>query len=89
MRHGVRGDIARFVYSMLKTTQVYGAVTMNNTLCLGVFLLVIYLQDLSWTYTAEVGTRGWKDGGVDMLLAISVCSPVEAVNSACASASDM
>eukprot|EP00873_Tetraselmis_striata_P007709 jgi/Tetstr1/427973/TSEL_018047.t1 len=40
----------------LTFSQVYGAVTMNNTLCLGVFLLVIYLQDLSWTYTAEVFT---------------------------------
>jgi len=40
----------------LTFSQVYGAVTMNNTLCLGVFLLVIFLQDLSWTYTAEVFT---------------------------------
>ncbi len=29
---------------------------MNNTLCLGVFLLIIYLQDLSWKYTAEVSS---------------------------------
>ncbi len=34
--------------------QVYGAVTMNNTLCLGLFLLVIHLQDLPWTYSSEV-----------------------------------
>mmetsp|Transcript_38807 Transcript_38807/g.91895 ORF Transcript_38807/g.91895 Transcript_38807/m.91895 type:complete len:533 (+) Transcript_38807:126-1724(+) len=40
----------------LTFSQVYGAVTMNNTLCLGVFLLVIAIQGLSWTYTAEVFT---------------------------------
>lgn len=38
----------------LTFSQVYGAVTMNNTLVLGVFLCIIYLQDLSWTYTSEV-----------------------------------
>lgn len=34
--------------------QIYGAVTMNNTLCLGLFLLVVFLQKLTWNYTAEV-----------------------------------
>ena len=29
-------------------------VTMNNTLCLGVFLLVIYQQRLPWVYSSEV-----------------------------------
>lgn len=38
----------------LTFSQVYGAVTMNNTLVLGVFLLVVWYQDLSWTYTSEV-----------------------------------
>jgi len=38
----------------LTFSQVYGAVTMNNTLCLGLFLLVIYAQDLDWEYSAEV-----------------------------------
>ncbi|KAK9825642.1 hypothetical protein WJX81_003822 [Elliptochloris bilobata] len=38
----------------LTFSQVYGAVTMNNTLCLGLFLLVIHLQDLPWTYSSEV-----------------------------------
>lgn len=28
--------------------QVYGAVTMNNTLCLGLFLLVVAKQQLDW-----------------------------------------
>ncbi|GMH40762.1 hypothetical protein BSKO_08666 [Bryopsis sp. KO-2023] len=35
-------------------SQIYGAVTMNNTLCLGLFLLVVYGQQLTWDYTAEV-----------------------------------
>lgn len=26
---------------------------MNNTFCLGIFLFLIYLQDLEWAYTAE------------------------------------
>lgn len=34
--------------------QVYGAVTMNNTMCLGLFLLVIYLKGLPWDYSSEV-----------------------------------
>ena len=34
--------------------QVYGAVTMNNTMCLGVFLFVVYLNKLDWTYSAKV-----------------------------------
>jgi len=38
----------------LTFSQVYGAVTMNNTMCLGLFLLVVWLQGLTWTYTSEV-----------------------------------
>lgn len=34
--------------------QVYGAVTMNNTMCLGIFLLVVHSKHLRWTYTSEV-----------------------------------
>lgn len=34
--------------------QVYGAVTMNNTMCLGLFLLVIYINGLPWDYSSEV-----------------------------------
>jgi hypothetical protein len=33
---------------------VYGAVTMNNTLVLGLFLLVVYTQRLPWVYSSEV-----------------------------------
>eukprot|EP00884_Botryococcus_braunii_P018037 jgi/Botrbrau1/4917/Bobra.118_1s0030.1 len=38
----------------LTFSQVYGAVTMNNTLCLGLFLLVMYKQQLEWVYSSEV-----------------------------------
>eukprot|EP00803_Ostreobium_quekettii_P010909 evm.model.scf_1988.1 EVM.evm.TU.scf_1988.1 scf_1988:1312-9743(+) len=38
----------------LTFSQVYGMVTMNNTMCLGLFLLVVFVQDLPWDYTAEV-----------------------------------
>lgn len=34
--------------------QVYGAVTMNNTLVLGLFLLVVWIQRLEWVYSSEV-----------------------------------
>ncbi len=33
--------------------QVYGAVTMNNTLVLGLFLLVVSLRGLDWVYSSE------------------------------------
>lgn len=36
--------------------QIYGAVTLNNTLCLGVFLLIVHYKQLTWTYTSEVAT---------------------------------
>jgi len=31
-----------------------GAATMNNTLCLGIFLLMIFLKKLTWHFSAEV-----------------------------------
>jgi Ca2+/Na+ antiporter len=34
--------------------QVYGGVTMNNTLCLGVFLALIYFRQLTWDFSSEV-----------------------------------
>lgn len=34
--------------------KVYGAVTMNNTLVLGLFLLVVWSQRLPWVYSSEV-----------------------------------
>ena len=36
--------------------QVYGAVAMNNTMCLGLFLLVVYARGLAWDFSAEVVT---------------------------------
>jgi Ca2+/Na+ antiporter len=33
---------------------IYGAVTMNNTMCLTVFLVMIYLRRLVWEFSAEV-----------------------------------
>jgi hypothetical protein len=33
---------------------VYGCVTMNNTLCLGVFLALIYFRNLTWDFSSEV-----------------------------------
>lgn len=38
----------------LTFSQVYGAVTMNNTLCLGCFLVLVYLRGLVWEYSSEI-----------------------------------
>merc|ERR1712192_55076 len=38
----------------LTLSQIYGAVTLNNTLCLGIFLLIVHFKHLKWTYTSEV-----------------------------------
>jgi Ca2+/Na+ antiporter len=38
----------------LTFSQVYGAVTMNNTMCLGLFLLVVHSRGLNWDFTSEV-----------------------------------
>lgn len=35
-------------------SQLYGAATMNNTLCLGIFALLVYARDLQWEFSAEV-----------------------------------
>mmetsp|Transcript_24023 Transcript_24023/g.37670 ORF Transcript_24023/g.37670 Transcript_24023/m.37670 type:complete len:263 (+) Transcript_24023:442-1230(+) len=40
----------------LTYSQVYGAVTMNNTMCLGLFLLVVWWRRLDWTFSSEVVT---------------------------------
>ena len=37
--------------------QVYGAATMNNTLCLGLFLLVMHIRTLPWTYSSYLNTK--------------------------------
>ncbi|KAK9803278.1 hypothetical protein WJX72_005726 [[Myrmecia] bisecta] len=37
----------------LMFSQVYGAVTMNSTLVLGLFLLVVHVKQVPWTFSAE------------------------------------
>ncbi|XP_028418056.1 sodium/calcium exchanger NCL2-like isoform X2 [Dendronephthya gigantea] len=34
--------------------QLYGAATMNNTMCLGIFCALVYIKGLEWYYSAEV-----------------------------------
>jgi len=34
--------------------QIYGAVTMNNVLCLSVFLALVYVRGLTWDFSSEV-----------------------------------
>ncbi|RWR97479.1 EF-hand domain-containing protein [Cinnamomum micranthum f. kanehirae] len=34
--------------------EIYGSVTMNNTLCLSVFFALIYFRHLTWDFSAEV-----------------------------------
>ncbi|KAF5192115.1 Calcium-binding ef-hand [Thalictrum thalictroides] len=40
--------------SSLTFSEIYGAVTMNNILCLAVFLAIVYLRHLTWNFSAEV-----------------------------------
>mmetsp|Transcript_20031 Transcript_20031/g.47705 ORF Transcript_20031/g.47705 Transcript_20031/m.47705 type:complete len:548 (+) Transcript_20031:15-1658(+) len=40
----------------LTFSQVYGAVTMNNTMCLGLFLLIVWYRGLDWDFSSEVTT---------------------------------
>ena len=35
-------------------SSLIGAATMNNTFCLTVFLVIIYVRDLKWAFSAEV-----------------------------------
>eukprot|EP00111_Clytia_hemisphaerica_P008436 TCONS_00024625-protein len=35
-------------------SQLFGAATMNNTMCLAVFMALVYFKDLKWYYGAEV-----------------------------------
>ncbi|XP_068652674.1 sodium/calcium exchanger NCL1-like [Aristolochia californica] len=37
----------------LAFSEIYGRVTMNNTLCLSVFLALVYIRRLSWDFSAE------------------------------------
>ncbi|KAL2496455.1 sodium/calcium exchanger family protein/calcium-binding EF hand family protein [Forsythia ovata] len=38
----------------LTFSEIYGAVTMNNTLCMTVFLALVYVRGLVWDFTSEV-----------------------------------
>lgn len=38
----------------LTFSEVYGAVTMNNVLCLSVFLALVYVRGLVWDFSSEV-----------------------------------
>jgi Ca2+/Na+ antiporter len=38
----------------LTISQIFGAATMNNTMCLGIFLGLVYFRKLLWLFSAEV-----------------------------------
>ncbi|XP_065862003.1 sodium/calcium exchanger NCL [Euphorbia lathyris] len=38
----------------LTFSEIYGAVTMNNLLCLSVFLALVYVRGLTWDFSSEV-----------------------------------
>ncbi|KAK3036294.1 hypothetical protein RJ639_031266 [Escallonia herrerae] len=38
----------------LTFSELYGAVTMNNVLCLTVFLAIVYIRGLTWDFSSEV-----------------------------------
>ncbi|KAK6946663.1 EF-hand domain [Dillenia turbinata] len=38
----------------LTFSELYGAVTMNNVLCLAVFLALVYIRGLTWDFSSEV-----------------------------------
>ncbi|KAK9674490.1 hypothetical protein RND81_12G236100 [Saponaria officinalis] len=38
----------------LTFSELYGAATMNNVLCLSVFLALVYIRGLSWDFSSEV-----------------------------------
>jgi len=40
----------------LTYSQIFGACTMNNTMCLGIFMALVYFRDLEWYYSAEMIT---------------------------------
>jgi Ca2+/Na+ antiporter len=44
----------RKINTSLCYSQIYGAITMNNTLCLGIFLAIVHLRGLTWDFSAEV-----------------------------------
>ncbi|KAL2539383.1 sodium/calcium exchanger family protein/calcium-binding EF hand family protein [Abeliophyllum distichum] len=38
----------------LTLSELYGAVTLNNTLCLSVFLALVYVRELVWDFSSEL-----------------------------------
>ncbi|XP_003386706.1 PREDICTED: uncharacterized protein LOC100632705 [Amphimedon queenslandica] len=42
------------VNTSMTFSQLYGAATMNNTLCLGIFTALVGIRGLTWQYSAEV-----------------------------------
>lgn len=40
--------------STMTYSQIFGAATMNNTLCFGIFMVLVYLKNLKWIYGAEI-----------------------------------
>ncbi|KAJ4808429.1 Calcium-binding EF-hand family protein [Rhynchospora pubera] len=40
--------------SSLTFSEIYGGVTMNNTMCLAVFLALVYVRHLTWDFSSEV-----------------------------------
>ncbi|KAJ4808428.1 Calcium-binding EF-hand family protein [Rhynchospora pubera] len=40
--------------SSLTFSEIYGGVTMNNIMCLAVFLTVVYVRHLTWDFSSEV-----------------------------------
>ncbi|GAB4849422.1 hypothetical protein Ancab_004217 [Ancistrocladus abbreviatus] len=57
-----REAVSAIIFSNQKTrrtasltfSELYGAVTMNNVLCLSVFLALVYVRGLTWDFSAEV-----------------------------------
>lgn len=54
-------------------SQLYGAATMNNTLCLAVFMALVYVRGLEWVYSAgEFTDHSCAVELVDLLLLLSL-----------------
>ena len=47
-------EICYYLISLSFLLQLYGAATMNNLLCLSVFLALVYIRDLTWDFSSEV-----------------------------------
>mmetsp|Transcript_2366 Transcript_2366/g.10082 ORF Transcript_2366/g.10082 Transcript_2366/m.10082 type:complete len:532 (-) Transcript_2366:258-1853(-) len=79
--------IASYNYALKKTrnsitislTALEGAGSMNNTFCLGVFMVLIYAKRLAWQYTAETISILFVQFAVGLLALI----PVQRVYLAC------